>query len=63
MEKDKGRGSVQVGGRGVLGINFFFFFFFGVYPPLARRFSLPIPRVRGREARFVDSLFFCDAQE
>ena len=53
MEKDKGRGSVQVGGCGVLVIHFF-----GVYAPLAKRFSLPIRRVRGREARFVDSLFF-----
>ena len=50
MEKDKGRGSVQVGGCGVLVIHFF-----GVYAPLAKRFSLPIRRVRGREARFVDS--------
>ena len=53
MEKDKGRGSVQVGGCGVLVIHFF-----SVYAPLVKRFSLPIRRVRGREARFVDSLFF-----
>ena len=53
MEKDKGRGSVQVRGCGVLVIHFF-----GVYAPLVKRFSLPIRRVRGREARFVDSLFF-----
>ena len=53
MEKDKGRGSVLVGGCGVLVIHFF-----SVYAPLAKRFSLPIRRVRGREARFVDSLFF-----
>ena len=53
MEKDKGRGSVQVGGCGVLVI-----LFFGVYAPLVTRFSLPIRRVRGWEARFVDSLFF-----
>ena len=46
MEKDKGRERVQVGGRAVLG-----FHFFGVYAPLAKRFSLPIRRVRGREAR------------
>ena len=32
--------------------------FFGVYAPLVLCFSLPIRRVRGREARFVDSLFF-----
>ena len=31
--------------------------FFGVYAPLVKRFSLPIRRVRGREARFVDSFF------
>ena len=53
MEKDKGRGSRQVRGCGVLVIHFF-----GVYAPLVMRFSLPIRRVRGREARFVDSLFF-----
>ena len=53
MEKDKGSGSVQVEGCGVLVIHFF-----GVHAPLAKRFSLPIRRVRGREARFVDSLFF-----
>ena len=53
MEKDKGRGSVQVGGCGVLVIHFF-----GVYAPLVKRFSLPTRRIRGREARFVDSLFF-----
>ena len=41
------------GGGGVLVI-----YFFGVYAPLVKRFSLPIRRVRGREARFVDSLFF-----
>ena len=32
--------------------------FSGVYAPLVLRLSLPIRRVRGREARFVDSLFF-----
>ena len=52
MEKEKGRGSVQFGGCGVLVIHFS-----GVYAPLVLRFSLPIRRVRGREARFVDSLF------
>ena len=46
MEKDKGRERVQVGGRGVLVIHFF-----GVYAPLAKRLSLPIRRVRGREAQ------------
>ena len=53
MEKEKGRGSVQFGGCGVLVI-----LFSGVYAPLVMRLSLPIRRVRGREARFVDSLFF-----
>ena len=53
MEKEKGRGSVQFGGCGVLVIHFS-----GVYAPLVMRLSLPIRRVRGREARFVDSLFF-----
>ena len=43
MEKDKGRGSVQFGGCGVLVIHFF-----GVYAPLVMRLSLPIRRVRGR---------------
>ena len=57
MEKDKRRGSVQVGGCGVLVIHFF-----GVYAPLVKRFWLPIRRVRGREARFVDSLFFAKTQ-
>ena len=46
MEKDKGRERVQVGGRSVLVIHFFC-----VYAPLAKHFSLPIRRVRGREAR------------
>ena len=46
MEKDKGRERAQDGGRGV-----FVIFFFRVYAPLAKRFSLPIRRVRGREAR------------
>ena len=58
MEKDKGRGSVQVGGCGVLVIHFF-----GVYAPLVMRFSLPIRRVRGREARLCGLFVFCDAQE
>ena len=46
MEKDKGRERVQVGGCGVLVIHFF-----GVCAPLVKRFSLPIRRVRGCEAR------------
>ena len=46
MEKDKGRERVRDGGRGVLEN-----YFFGFYALLATRFSLPIRRVRGREAR------------
>ena len=53
MEKEKGRGSVQFGGCGVLVIHFS-----GVYAPLVMRLSLPIRCFRGRVARFVDSLFF-----
>ena len=43
---------MQDGGCGVL------VHFIGVYAPPVKRFPLPIRRVRGREARFVDSLFF-----
>ena len=46
MDKDKGRERVRDGRRGVLE-NYFFRF----YALLATRFSLPIRRVRGREAR------------
>ena len=46
MEKDKGGERARDGGRAVLEN-----FFFGFYALLATRFSLPIRRVRGREAR------------
>ena len=47
MEKDKGRERVRDGGRGVLENCFFS----SSYVLLATHFSLPIRRVRGREAR------------